>query len=329
MIHNVMETVENSADFNCLTTTHKEIANQWHDTLNTLTPEEVVPGSNKKVWWKCPVAKDHVWKCSVVDRVRRSTQCPFCRGKRGSSTSNLADSYPNLMKEWDFESNVISPFEITYGSSKKIWWKCVVNPNHKWQATVNNRTSKNHSCPYCSGKKADLSTSIFAKYPEICKEWDDEADYNLIMPNSHNKIKWKCKFGHRWKATPNNRTSSLSGCPQCKESGGEKFVSNVLLEMNVPFSKEFTFPDCKNARRLRFDFALHANKLGLIEFNGGQHYGPVELFGGDEEFEKLQANDKIKKDYCLKNHIPLLVISHNESKNVKSMLAEFVKMLNG
>jgi hypothetical protein len=33
-----------------------ELAKQWHPDKNgDLTPDDVLPGSNKKVWWRCSV----------------------------------------------------------------------------------------------------------------------------------------------------------------------------------------------------------------------------------------------------------------------------------
>ena len=48
-----------SPEFN-LAVLYPEVAAQWHPTKNgDLTPEDVAPGSNQKVWWICD--KDHEW----------------------------------------------------------------------------------------------------------------------------------------------------------------------------------------------------------------------------------------------------------------------------
>jgi hypothetical protein len=64
---------------NCLATTHPEIAKEWHPTKNgDLTPFDVVAGSHKKVWWKCPVGDDHEWKSQIYNISRDLSNCPFC-----------------------------------------------------------------------------------------------------------------------------------------------------------------------------------------------------------------------------------------------------------
>lgn len=63
---------------NCLATLRPEIAAQWFAERNLpLTPYDVVPGSEKEVYWKC--SEGHVWKASVCSRTsHRERGCPIC-----------------------------------------------------------------------------------------------------------------------------------------------------------------------------------------------------------------------------------------------------------
>jgi hypothetical protein len=75
---------------NCLTTTHPDLAVQWHPTKNdSLTPHEVVAGCNKKVWWKCPVADDHEWEATVGHRIHMGSGCPYCNESQGEKAIAL------------------------------------------------------------------------------------------------------------------------------------------------------------------------------------------------------------------------------------------------
>lgn len=66
--------------FNDLATVYPAVARQWHPTLNgTLTPDQVLPGSRKKVWWQC--AEGHSWQAVVYSRTgSQSCGCPICSG---------------------------------------------------------------------------------------------------------------------------------------------------------------------------------------------------------------------------------------------------------
>mgnify|MGYP001397040874 FL=1 len=66
---------------NSLEALFPEVAAQWHATKNgDVTPDQVVAGSMKKFWWKCPVADDHVWLAQVKNRTHAGRGCPFCSG---------------------------------------------------------------------------------------------------------------------------------------------------------------------------------------------------------------------------------------------------------
>lgn len=48
----------------------------------------------------------------------------------------------------------------------------------------------------------------------------------------------------------------------------------------------------------------------FIEYNGIQHYIPVEHFGGELRFKKQTQRDQYIKDYCKINNIKLLEIPY-------------------
>jgi len=63
---------------NCLATTHPEIAREWHPTNNeNLTPNDVVAGSSKKVWWMCE--KGHEYQNTVTKRTSLGRGCLACK----------------------------------------------------------------------------------------------------------------------------------------------------------------------------------------------------------------------------------------------------------
>lgn len=67
--------------FNDLATKFPELAGEWYQPLNgALSPGDVTPGSNKKVWWQC--SDGHVWQAAVYSRTRaRASGCPVCTGR--------------------------------------------------------------------------------------------------------------------------------------------------------------------------------------------------------------------------------------------------------
>ena len=176
---------------------------------------DIVPNSNKKVWWKCN--NGHEWQANINDR-NRGKGCPFCASKNVSQGYNdLATINPALANEWNYEKNDdLKPIDVLPNSHKQVWWKC--NNGHEWQAIIKSRNSGN-GCPYCSNKKVlkgynDLQTIN----PTLAYEWNYEMNLGLtpmdIVPNSNKKVWWKCNNGHEWQARVADRNNG-QGCPEC------------------------------------------------------------------------------------------------------------------
>jgi len=74
---------------------------------------------------------------------------------------------------------------------------------------------------------------------------------------------------------------------------------------------------------------IYIPKLLLaIEYQGAQHYEPVEFFGGEEAFEKSQERDQRKKKLCEKNNVKLLYVKKGYNfKELTSKIEERIKEL--
>ncbi|MHC9539740.1 MAG: zinc-ribbon domain-containing protein [Vulcanimicrobiota bacterium] len=60
----------------CLATINPKLAAEWHPRKNgTLTPRDVTPGADRRVWWIC--GKGHEWQARVYKR-NNGNGCPIC-----------------------------------------------------------------------------------------------------------------------------------------------------------------------------------------------------------------------------------------------------------
>ena len=135
---------------------------------------------------------------------------------------------------------------------------------------------------------------------------------------SHSIYECRCSCGNVETITDTElKRNTKCVCSKCSNSisNGEKFIKNILETNKVNYSQQYIFKDLLgDAKPLRFDFAiLTAQKKPyiLIEFQGRQHYEPIEYFGGTERFKKQQAYDQKKREYCKKNHLVLLEIPYS------------------
>lgn len=61
-----------------------------------------------------------------------------------------------------------------------------------------------------------------------------------------------------------------------------------------------------------------------IEYQGGQHYKSVKLYGGEKQFKNIQERDAIKKELCKRNHVALIEWKYDEPIT-KENLEAFIK----
>ncbi len=211
---------------NSLAAKYKELSKQWNYEKNkNKKPENYLPSSKEKVWWKCE--KGHEWETSIVSRVRKSG-CPYCKRVKVSSENSLASNGGNLLKEWNYEKNKISPEKIAIYSGKKVWWKC--KKGHEWQDSVSHR-SFGRGCPYCSGRRVTVDKSIAKTHPKLKKEWNYEKNGDLkpeqVSKGSKRKVWWKCEKGHEWQAIIANRSRGQN-CPICwKERNHKETIPKI------------------------------------------------------------------------------------------------------
>jgi hypothetical protein len=115
-----------------------------------------------------------------------------------------------------------------------------------------------------------------------------------------------------------------NGCAVCSESRGEKEIAKFLKENNINFERQKKFSDCKNIFELPFDFYIQSLRT-FIEFDSKQHFEPIKHFGGLENFNRLQENDKIKTNYCEDNYINLIRIRYDQIDQIHQILWSHLK----
>ena len=107
-------------------------------------------------------------------------------------------------------------------------------------------------------------------------------------------------------------------CKRClgSISSGERAIIDWLKQHNIQYNTQVIFNNLRgvNEGLLRFDIGIKDNNnnfIYLIEFQGLQHYQPVEYFGGEEQFKIQQEHDTRKRQWCQENNIKLIEIPYN------------------
>lgn len=112
---------------------HKESALlSWNYALNDKKPNEVLAGTHTMYHFKCNQCGYEFEKSPHDIKLFKGNGCKYCGRKLGAKhrkegfakKNNFGKQYPDLVKEWDWEKNDCSPFDISCGINKAYYWIC-------------------------------------------------------------------------------------------------------------------------------------------------------------------------------------------------------------
>jgi very-short-patch-repair endonuclease len=232
---------------------------------------------------------------------------------------SLAEINPELAKEWHPTKNDdLTPFDVTQGSDKKVWWKCDKGDDHEWEISIYSRNSGS-GCSVCSGRTVVKSNSLATLNPELAKEWHPTKNGKLtpyaFTNGSSKKVWWKCDKGddHEWESKISNRTINNNGCSVC--SGRTAVKSNCLGTLNSELAKEWH--PIKNDKLTPFDVVVSSNKKVWWKCDKGDDHeweATVNSRNGGNGCP-VCSNYKIVKANCLATFNPGFLKEWHPTKN--------------
>ena len=210
---------------NDVATTHPKVLDIWSKD-NTISPYEVTAGSEKKVQWVC--SRGHVTTTPVYVKIKSGFSCVVCMNKKIISGDNdLATTRPDGIVHWDYEKNDILPTEISYGSKKKVWWKC--DKGHSFYMAVHKK-SAGQRCPHCvhgeqqsSGEKEVLQFVRGVLPDEVVVESNNRdllqgKELDIYIPDKNIAIEFNGLYWHSEQAGK-TRNYHKKKWEKCQEKG--------------------------------------------------------------------------------------------------------------
>lgn len=130
--------------------------------------------------------------------------------------------------------------------------------------------------------------------------------------------------GTHFEVNLNSFLNKGRGCPVCypvTKSYGERLITKILKKHKVGFVSQKKFSDLVDTMPLSYDFYIESKNV-LIEYDGKQHYQPVDFFGSNEGYKRGKLHDKMKDEYALNHQIKLLRIPYyyNNYKDIENIL---------
>ena len=189
------------------------------------------------------------------------------------------------------------------GSNKKV---CIICPEHGefWQYAYVHL--KGSGCPRCDKSKKLSKEEFIEKSNKI---HHNKYDYSKVeYVNNKTKVCIICpEHGEFWQS-PRHHLVGL-GCSLCTESSLEREIRILLEEENISYIKGCDYRIFPWLKKQHLDFYLPDYGVA-IECQGIQHFKPINIFGGEDGFNKCKKRDLKKKKLCEENNITLLYYSN-------------------
>lgn len=302
---------------NKLGMTHDQYCEKLNDVNSNIIPLEQYINMSTPILHLC---KTHNIKWKVLPlNILKGMGCEKCKIEKISISNSLThEEYCNMLKK---ENPFIIPLEKYINCKTQIKHKCLIH-NVVWLTTPD-VILQGCGCPTCKSEKiSEKATKSNEQYLNEINILKRDVIPLEKYKGSNTAILHKCLIcNHEWNITPGNVLYGF-GCPICNLSHGEKAIKQYLEDNNIMFTPQKRFDDCRDINPLPFDFYLdESNKC--IEFDGKQHFEPIDYFGGEKSFKVLQIHDNIKNEYCKNNNIPLLRIPYNAT-NLAEQLDNFI-----
>lgn len=245
--------------------------------------------NHTKMEWQCEFG--HSFSMRMAD-VKKGRWCPKCGGN-ARLTIEECNKFAESKNGKCLSSEYIN-------ARTKMLWECEFG--HQWNSVFYSLKNEGTWCPECS-KNFKLTINDCHEFAKSKNGYCLSAEYI----NAQSKLKWQCEFGHTWSVSFNCIKSHKSWCPKCNYSG--KVVRDKLLNILSKLYSDYTIQINKRdipwlkgpyGGQMEIDyFITNGTKTIAIEYDGRQHFMPVE-FGGiskeaaEKEFQIIQQRDSLK-----------------------------------
>lgn len=271
-------------------------------------------------------------------KLLRGSQCPVCSNRKVVlGVNDIATTRPDLIK---YFKNKEEAYRYVSGSDKIIDIICP-KCGYEDQVRIGNLSRFGFACngcheikygrkrvPHKYWNKDTMTDYLSLNYPgykllDIKMASESSDGYLKVLlkcPNDNHEPYWAY-----W-------TNIISGytCFQCcledSMSHGEHMAESIFKQHNITFVPQKRFNDCRDIYTLPFDFYLPEYNL-IVEIMGEQHEHPVEIFGGQESFEKCIKHDKMKRDYLKSHNIDILDIWYYELDKMEELILNKIQSI--
>lgn len=247
----------------------------------------------------------HNWRQSWSE-LQRGTGCRKCGQRKAADSVKLTQK--EVVKRLKKLTTSIQIIDRYQGSMVPLKCLCKVC-KHVWYP-VWAELSRGHGCPKCARVNSMLSSSEIAKRMQFrdiitLSKYDGASASTLCVCKSC-KYEWRA----RWRDII-RKDGKGSGCPKCADSANEKEARSYLERITG-----WQFPKCRPSflkgfgkYPMELDGYNEEHRLGF-EYQGQQHYFPLQHWGGSATFAAQKKRDDRKRHLCTYHGVQVIRIPY-------------------
>lgn len=263
-----------------------------------------------KTWCRCRCECGE--ECVKDSYELRKNPHPHCGCKKDYYKQIQSSSCRKDLTGLRFGSLVVDKMIYEYKHKTKA--ECTCDCGEKVCVIATYLTSGDTTSCGCYQKKRTVESNI-KDFSGITSNYGVRF-IKKVEQNDHGCWLWECECpccNGRFVALPAKVLNGhITSCGCARQSSRERLIESILKANNISFEREHIFNECRNIHPLRFDFYIES-KNTVIEYQGEQHYSPVIVFGGVEEFKIRKHNDDTKRAFCKENNISLIELPYTLS----------------
>ena len=267
-------------------------------------------GKEIKIRFQCLIENcNYIWQ-TRPDDIFTGHGCPKC--------VNLI-KLTNEIVDQRLQHRNITRLDDISNNKTKIHFQCCIC-NYIWKTSPDAVLNKNKTgCAKCS-KCLKLTNEVIDQKLQ---------NRNIIRLDDYvsclTQTNFQCTICNCvWTTTANSvLNTNKTGCPNCSACKNEKLVGSILKRNNIVVEthKQISKIIDGENRRMFVDFYIESANT-IIEYNGRQHYEPIQFNKmnakiAEDNFIKQQERDLYLQQFCDLNKICLIWIDGRKYTNLK------------
>lgn len=312
----------------CKYCNHSELKTTFKDEIHDINSNIEILSNYKnwdtKILCRCKIC-GYEWE-GAPSVLLYGGGCSICGRKKAAlhKKNNSEKRITDIINKTRPEIKIIGDYT---GYNNMIKCQCILDDTI-WESKVSNIINGTAGCPTCRNNRTHERCALTQE--EFVSKIESISPHLQVIGKYYNidtPIKMYCKNdNYYFDGSPRSLLYKSAGCPKCFESLGERKLRMILEKHNISYIPQHSFEDCVYINKLRFDIYCPDYNV-VIEYQGKQHYEPVDFAGKGEEWANNQfilgqQRDNIKRQYCIDKNIRLIEVPYWDYDNMDGLVKQ-------